>query len=715
MKHFYTLCMLLALSLAGSAQVLNGGFENWNEVSFDHPLSLEEGFTSSNFETILPGGVLTVTQETGFAGSHMRLESALVNDVPTGAYAVWGGLPTGEELIFPGGFTFTDQNATGLSCDLRHNINPTSPGLLIVQFKFQGLPAGAGNLAPGTYFFPISGEQETFAPETFEFNPPIGAEVDQCVIAFASNNLIDELAEVFPGDFLEVDNLSFENSDATVPGGDFENWNPVPPVFRPDAWSIAPNFYNGIVDRSEDAFSGDYALQLNTFLDQGNNSIVPTFAFQGFEDLDMPTPTIPVPDGFYGYRFNYKFFTQTDDVAQVAVIMSEVENAPEEDWIFWGSELLASENYTEIMEDLSLVVEANNINYIGVVFFSSSNFEVMERSVAPAGLGGNTLIVDGFELLAEVGPCDFEVNINQGEQLILCPEESQTLTLDGSFDSYQWYREPMFGGDPELLEGESNATLEVDAVNFSVYNVWCEVTLDDCVVESNQIGIDSYVFVPTVIASEETAFCPGESVSLEALGASGTVAWYQNGDLMEGVSDNPLEVTEAGNYVASIFPDVCPNTELSSGIGVTVTELPAPEPEISLDDDGNLVGSAGFASYAWFFDGELVGDAASYTPTEDGNYTLEVADANGCTGSIDIDYVNVVEVAMQVPTVFPNPATETLTVSSLNGSYAIFDLTGRMLEQGTAYGKQIQLNVSRLAAGSYLLQVDGGSVRFVKR
>lgn len=70
--------------------------------------------------------------------------------------------------------------------------------------------------------------------------------------------------------------------------------------------------------------------------------------------------------------------------------------------------------------------------------------------------------------------------------------------------------------------------------------------------------------------------------------------------------------------------------------------------------------------------------------------------------------------------VFPNPATDILTVQAENNneftSYKIFDISGRLLSKKTNNNSLQYVDVSKLSTGIYFLQLDNYQpVKFVKR
>lgn len=714
MRSIYLTSALLSLAVSANSQLVNGGFEEWVPLpGYDVPVNPEQAFSNSNELTFFFWDVLSMYEVEGVSGSAMRVESTSNGDEVEAGYAVWGNPPDGDELLFTGGFPMTDSDVTGISCDLRYNINFNSPGFIIVQFKNDGVPAGEGSIGPGTYAFPLLGSQPEFTSMDFTFDPPVPSSIDECVIGFASNNVLDEETVAFEGNFIEVDNLVFIDSETPIPGGDFDTWLPANEVLVPEGWNVPPFFSLNLVERTTDAASGDYAVQLNSVA--VGSEVLAALVYQG-EAVDGQgvLPTVPVTGQLESISFAYKYETPGNDLGFAVVVLSEELNPSEEDLYFSGDFLEPSSEYSETTIDLSWVSELINVNYVAVAFLSSWDDD---GGSGNSPVGGSTLYIDDVSLNTIADPCDVVVEIEQGDMLMLCPAEFATISVPDEFESYQWYRELMFGGEPELLDGETEAALQVDAVNFSVYNVWCEVSFDDCTVESSIIGIDSFVFVPTVIASTETAICEGETTTLEALGAQGTVAWFQNGIELEGENDQILMVTEPGTYMASIFPTECPDTELSSGIGVTIVVHPNPTPELQfgVDDEISVIGGD-FVNFEWYYEGNLVEGANSssipFQSDSGGHYLVIVTDANGCQGTAEDVLFSVGETSAEQLMLYPNPANEHVVVNALHGEYMVFDLTGRMVDQGSAFGEQVVISVGHLASGSYFLFAEGAATRF---
>lgn len=712
-KHvLFLICGGLPFALF--SQLLNGSFEQWQNLqTLEEPVANSVTFNSSNEVTYFTDMVLSMYEVNGNGGgSAMRIESTLTQFGPQVGFAIWGNIPEDdEEVIFEDGFPFTDQSVTAFSCDLRYDVNPVSPGFVIVCFKFNGAPVGAGNLLPGTYIFPVSGTQSTFETETFNIFPALPSEVDECVVGFATNAVFENNGEVFPGDFIEVDNLQFIGSDQTIPGGDFETWFDAGSILQPTAWggSIFPGL--NFVEQTTDASAGNFAVQLTTLEVDGN--ITPAFLTQGQLNDDGLQPSIFVPGDFDGFSFEYKYEAVGNDSAYVIVVMSETLSPDPSDISFWAVPLEPQSSYSEFTIDLAWLMEFMDVNYVGIAFFSSAEgFNGVTQYTPEIG---STLFIDNVHLNSSGGdPCDFAVNINLGNELIICEGDTEVAEVPEGFESYQWFSTPMFGGNTTPIEGANFNTLDI-TTDFVLFELWCVVTLDDCVVQSNALTVDQWVFAPTAVASTVTDLCEGESTTIEALGAEGTVFWFLNGVEIEGVNDNPLTVSQPGEYVAAIAPDLCPNLLISSGLGpvINVTSNPSPQ----LQDTGNGVAvTLPFSSYTWFFNGVQVsnenGQSIPYQGPA-GDYTVEVANSAGCSGSATIFATGMHEEAALTFNVFPNPVRESVRVYAV-GDFEIFGMDGRVLVSGQLLRSGEYIDLSFLAPGVYLMKIGNSSQRLVK-
>ncbi len=67
--------------------------------------------------------------------------------------------------------------------------------------------------------------------------------------------------------------------------------------------------------------------------------------------------------------------------------------------------------------------------------------------------------------------------------------------------------------------------------------------------------------------------------------------------------------------------------------------------------------------------------------------------------------------------IFPNPFTSILSIATeqVPESIRVYDIYGRLLNEQTVSAMQFDLDLSGLAKGAYLLQIDYGNSRSVHR
>jgi hypothetical protein len=110
------------------------------------------------------------------------------------------------------------------------------------------------------------------------------------------------------------------------------------------------------------------------------------------------------------------------------------------------------------------------------------------------------------------------------------------------------------------------------------------------------------------------------------------------------------------------------------------------------------------------------------TYTQSGTYTQVIPNAAGCDSTItlnlSLDFTNLQELESSF-TISPNPAKDQLNVfspSGINENYFLLDAQGRKVLTGKLTGTTASIDISKLAAGNYLVQVgeEQMPVRIVK-
>lgn len=193
-------------------------------------------------------------------------------------------------------------------------------------------------------------------------------------------------------------------------------------------------------------------------------------------------------------------------------------------------------------------------------------------------------------------------------------------------------------------------------------------------------------------------YCEGDSVLFAG-------NYYTDTTLVEAL----LTVAGCDSVLTTIISPISFNTTISqSGIELTSNEVGATYQWINCTTDEPILGETGI----------------SFTPLTNGNYAVIVT-ANGCSDTSNCIVINTVGLDVLSGdfglNVYPNPAQSELAFTfkgeeSLN--YQILDLNGKLLMNGKIIAAQGKIDISRLAVGTYLLEVSNNSqkktIRLIK-
>lgn len=219
--------------------------------------------------------------------------------------------------------------------------------------------------------------------------------------------------------------------------------------------------------------------------------------------------------------------------------------------------------------------------------------------------------------------------------------------------------------------------------------------------------------------SDESCFGSYDgSITLDINGAVEpiTIAWDFPGTSFDSLTAGVynVSVTDAVGCVSSVQ---------------TVIDSPNPvQPDVSFDGF-ILTAEGGFASYQWFLNGNPINGATdqSFTPTENGIYTVEATDDVNCSGSSDEIEV-VVNSLNELPgtkgiSIMPNPVVNNLRLEILSDNnmqldIKILDATGKtVLENSTQIsGNYVEMiDMSHLPKGIYFLNLENEKGKAVER
>jgi hypothetical protein len=321
--------------------------------------------------------------------------------------------------------------------------------------------------------------------------------------------------------------------------------------------------------------------------------------------------------------------------------------------------------------------------------------------------------------------CDFNIDL-EASSTILCPNDSVTLSVQDTFDSYQWYREG------EALQGDTLSILEQSQFEAGGATYYVLVTHEGCTESSDSLLIDGYVFLPIYLVltgsygfdpnTEEFVLCDntqfgGADTLILTVGLpyDTLFQWYRNGELIEDADGPELIVTEAGVYEVSAAPSICPNFVQYTLPTVTREGTPA---VISIVQNGSQleVESDQELSYIqWYFNGEEIQGAndSIYTPTENGIYNVYAENFVCMSYSADFEFITTSTrdlVHNQLFEISPNPFVQSVQISSLldgRVDVELYSATGVLVNhQELIFSKGIQtVQFPELNSGVYFLRL----------
>lgn len=263
--------------------------------------------------------------------------------------------------------------------------------------------------------------------------------------------------------------------------------------------------------------------------------------------------------------------------------------------------------------------------------------------------------------------------------------------------------------------GDTTQSITVDSSGLYL------VVLTDTNTCSSQSQINVIVNpLPTISTIGDTAICTSTSVSLCAMGGT-QFSWSPS----FGLSDTTIACPIAGPTSTTTYYVI--GTDANGCVGsdsVTVTILGNP-PVPTVTETAPDLCSTTATTYQWYFNGNPISGATNqcYTPTGNGNYYVEITDANGCTSFSSVFVMNDVglaELGLQPLKIFPNPSNGIVQIEIDPSADAVLDIlneAGQIVysEKWNAGVSQHRLDLGAFAGGLYLVRVSAGTQQFGAR
>lgn len=308
-KQLLFLCIAVAaIEMQSQNAIPNPDFELWTQNSIENPLSLL--FTSNQdcYWDNLPSNVSKVTP--AYHGNYAIELKSIANHL---AFAVNTNPQNGDLSLWTNGIAYTDR-PTGIRGYYKYNIETADSALLGAIFR-------KNSAVIGNYQYKIGGVKTSFTLFDFNFTPALTQDPDSLIFCLVASDFFKN-ENGLNGSTLIVDSVSLKgvSTQPTLLDGDFETWQNQLLPLELNEWNTQDKFQDGL-SRSTDAKTGQYALQLTTYLGEQDNlpSVQSGFLTSGYWDnscscIQGGMPYTLTKDTL---AFWYKYAPQGNDQAQI--------------------------------------------------------------------------------------------------------------------------------------------------------------------------------------------------------------------------------------------------------------------------------------------------------------------------------------------------------------------------------------------------------------
>jgi hypothetical protein len=310
-KIYLIVILFLSLSAMAQQQLPNTGFENWTNVVLFEEAS---DWTCSNSGNLTENQGIEKSVD-AYSGEYSVQLKSVLSGLDTIFSFVYQGYLTNDG---PGGGIPYSENFDGISgyykCNMAEHDSAT---ILVVKFL---------ESEPTWFFAKIGGVANDWTEFYFDLPPTI---CDSVFVGFVSADIFTETVHSFDS-WIMFDSINFtfsggENPNPDlIPNYDFELWEDAS-VEEPDTWFTMNSYFyglteDGFVEKSIDAHSGNFAVQLSTKLLMGE-TVIPGYLSLGEITMDDENPVAPIPymdtpEKITGY---YKYAPVDEDVAILQV------------------------------------------------------------------------------------------------------------------------------------------------------------------------------------------------------------------------------------------------------------------------------------------------------------------------------------------------------------------------------------------------------------
>lgn len=206
------------------------------------------------------------------------------------------------------------------------------------------------------------------------------------------------------------------------------------------------------------------------------------------------------------------------------------------------------------------------------------------------------------------------------------------------------------------------------------------------------------LFSPTATSSDQQVVADADITMLQTGATTYQIAIATLGDHTPGTADITVSVTDGSFTYSDAF------TVVTQGEDPVITW-----------EDMELVSTAA-ATYQWSLDGDPIAGATAqtWTPQVNGNYTVTITDANGCTATSAPFFFGSTGTGTMATAgigVYPVPAHDRLFVSGApaGSAYQLIDAQGRRVAQGLLQQAPQPIALDGVAPGFHVLVIAGAN------
>ena len=301
--------------------------------------------------------------------------------------------------------------------------------------------------------------------------------------------------------------------------------------------------------------------------------------------------------------------------------------------------------------------------------------------------------LDGFSAVSSTN-----YQVNHTGDLFFCHDESTTVAIDPNYETVEW-------------ENGSNDFTQ----NFNFDDTTYAITTDSAGCYSDTLSL-IIIGQDQVIVNQITSpfyHCEGDSIFFSATGEN-----IYNASWQDGLEDTTryLSGTQT-TYLIAKDSVGC----LSDTAWVSVIENLNPNTPVLSTNIDTLFTDDGYVNYNWYLDGNLVTSTFEnfLVISQNGDYTVEVTNLEGCTTNSTILPFNSVNINSDIAEsffIYPNPSKDVVNLD-YPGSFevVIYDAKGKKIAQRQEIEQHLQIDLSKEKNGVYFVQIFTEKGSFVQK